>query len=398
MKYNMTWLMATMLLLALNPMPAAANELSGNISVEGTGFFQKALPADQGNGNLSVTIEPEYYHAWSSGADFTVTPFLRLDSSDSSSTGFDIRELHILFPGNGWELRFGSSKVFWGVTEFVHLVDIINQTDLSHNTDGEEKLGQPMVLLSLPSKLGVLDLFVLPGFRQRRFPGHAGRLRSHMVVDTDQALYESSRGRKHIDIAARYSRSVGPLDLGLSYFRGTGREPSLHPGHDPEGRLVLVPRYEQIRQTSLDLLLMTGSWTWKLEAINRSSHQQTFTSAIAGFEYTYFGAMGSQMDLGLVGEWVYDDRHDSATTPFQNDILLGLRLAANDASGTELLAGILQDATSESRVLQLEASRRFGDRWRVSLESRAFLGVEADDFLYDLRRDGYLRLSARIYF
>lgn len=36
------------------------------------------------------------------------------------------------------------------------------------------------------------------------------------------------------------------------------------------------------------------------------------------------------MDLGLVSELAYDDRGDSAATPFENDIMFGLRLAVND--------------------------------------------------------------------
>ena len=64
---------------------------------------------------------------------------------------FDIRELNYLLFGETWEVRLGVDKVFWGTTEFVHLVDIVNQTDLVEDVDGEDKLGQPTVNLSVPS-------------------------------------------------------------------------------------------------------------------------------------------------------------------------------------------------------------------------------------------------------
>ncbi len=64
------------------------------------------------------------------------------------STHWDIRELSWIHVGNGWESRVGIRKVFWGVTEGRHLVDIINQTDQVDQVDGEEKLGQPMINLS----------------------------------------------------------------------------------------------------------------------------------------------------------------------------------------------------------------------------------------------------------
>ena len=53
--------------------------------------------------------------------------------------------------------------MFWGVTESQHLVDVVNQTDLVENPDGEEKLGQLMVNLTVARSWGTLNLFVAPG-------------------------------------------------------------------------------------------------------------------------------------------------------------------------------------------------------------------------------------------
>ena len=116
-------------------------------------------------------------------------------------------------------------KVFWGVTEAVHLVDIVNQTDLVESLDGEEKLGQPMIDLSLIRDWGVVDLFVLPWFRERTFPSEDGRPRFAIPIDTHDPIYESSAEQHHVDFAARWSNSIGEWDIGLSYFYGTSREP-----------------------------------------------------------------------------------------------------------------------------------------------------------------------------
>ena len=59
----------------------------------------------------------------------------------------DIRELAYVHASDDWELRLGIRKEFWGVTEFQHLVDVINQTDGVEDFDGEDKLGQQMVNL-----------------------------------------------------------------------------------------------------------------------------------------------------------------------------------------------------------------------------------------------------------
>ena len=90
----------------------------------------------------------------------------------------DIREFlwtHIA-DSNAWELRTGIGKVFWGVSESQHLVDVINQSDLQTDIDGEDKLGQPMINLTLVKNYGNFDFFVLPGFRERTFQPDVGRL------------------------------------------------------------------------------------------------------------------------------------------------------------------------------------------------------------------------------
>ena len=72
------------------------------------------------------------------GCETRYSAVARLDSADSSRSHFDLRELNYLWLGDAGELSVGIGKVFWGVAEFVHLVDIINQTDLVENIDEEE--------------------------------------------------------------------------------------------------------------------------------------------------------------------------------------------------------------------------------------------------------------------
>ncbi len=194
---------------------AVAHELSGYVVVEGRLFLNDALFPDQKRDNASFAIQPEYYHEWESGSSFTFVPFARVDSADPERTHFDVRELNYLYLEDNWELRVGAGKIFWGTTEFVHLVDIINQTDIVENIDGEDKLGQPMVHLSLPRDWGVVDMFLLPYFRKRTFPGKKGRLRAAVIVDTDQARYENTDEERHLDFAIRYSHTIGDWDVGI---------------------------------------------------------------------------------------------------------------------------------------------------------------------------------------
>jgi len=381
--------------------PAQALELSGDVSVEGRLFAKDALYDDQKRNNGSIAIEPEFYHEWPSSPDFSFTfvPFFRVDSTDSERTHFDIRELNFFMAGDSWELRVGVGKVFWGVMEFVHLVDIINQTDLVEDIDGEDKLGQPMVHFSYLGDLGVLDLFLLPYFRERTYPGSEGRLRTPLVVDTDNPVYESGAEENHFDLALRYSQAFGWGDIGVYYFRGTSREPILIPSLNNKGKPVLLPFYDQIDQVGLDLQLVTGNWLWKLESLYRDETADDFWAATGGFEYTLVSIADTMIDLGLITEYAYDDRDNDATTPFQNDLLFGLRLGVNDAAGTELLTSISFDLDHSGSVLRIEASRRLTDNLKLFLETWSFIDLEeSQTYLYSIRDDDFARLQLFYYF
>lgn len=384
-------------LLIIYSFGAGAGQLSGRLTVEGRLFAKNPLYRGQTRDNASLTFQPEFYQDWENSG-FTFVPFLRIDSGDSKRSHYDIRELNMFWVGERWEVRVGIGRVFWGVTESQHLVDIINQTDLVESLNGEEKLGQPMINLSLPSDWGTFDFFILPYFRERTFPGRKGRLRFSPVIDTGQALYESKDKEHHLDTAVRYSHTIGDWDIGISHFRGTNREPTLLLGLDDEGDLILIPFYEQIGQTGLDLQLVIDEWLWKLEAIYRSGQgDEDFYALTAGFEYTFSG-VGGGMDIGVMGEWLYDERGEAATTPLDNDIMLGMRIALNDIASTQILMGIIQDYQNNSQMLTLELSRRLGERWKIEIEAFFILNPPSDDLLYGLRDDNHLRIDLAYYF
>ena len=389
---------AFMLVMAALAPRVLAHEFSGRIAAEGSVFFQDAQFPEQERDSVSVVLEPEYYHEWSGGSSVILVPFARVDSADPERSHVDIRELNVLWLADPFELRLGVGKVFWGSTEFVHLVDIINQTDLVESSDAEEKLGQPMLQLSVPFKWGVVDAFVLPYFRERTYPGRRGRLRSEPAVDTDNPTYESSAEEYHTDFALRYSHTIGDMDFGVYHFVGTGRDPTLVPTADGNGATVLVPFYEQINQTGLDLQWVVGRWLLKFESLYRTGHAESVFAATGGFEYTFVGVLGSGADVGLIGEYAYDNRGDTATTPYQNDVMAALRMSLNDAAGSTLLAGLISDAETSASIAIVEASRRIGSRCKLSLETRMFNHLSEDDPAYSLRDDDFVQLDLTYYF
>lgn len=391
--------MLTCSLLTANAVSAA--EWRGNATADYLWFAQDAAYPEQENSYVSASIEPEFFHDWNDGYDlFTFVGFYRKDQYDDQRTHGDVRELSWLHAGDSWDVTAGVSKVFWGVTESIHLVDIINQSDTVENLDGEDKLGQPMVKLSFTRDWGIVTAFVLPGFRERTFPGAEGRPRFAVPIDTDNAVYESSREQEHIDLALRYTHSIGEWDIGLAHFSGTSREPRFV----PSGSGSLLPLYELINQTSIDLQAITGSWLWKFEAINRSGQGKTFQSAAGGFEYTFVGVFDTNYDLGMISEYLYDGRDDTVTTspfsssPFQNDLVIGARLTLNDQQSTELLVSVIEDLDGNGSSYNIESSRRVGDSWKLSLEARGVSNIAQGSTMASFEKDNRIRTELAYFF
>ena len=385
--------------LALLAGAAPAAELSGYAGVEVRAFAHRAAFPAQREDDASFIARPELYHAWDGGAHgVVVTPFLRRDSADARRSHFDLREALYIRTGERWSLRAGVGQVFWGVTESRHLVDVINQADLVEDLDGEDRLGQPMVELTLRQGPGTLDLFVLPGFRERTFAGPRGRLRSEPFVDGHRARYESGAGQHHVDLALRWSHFFGDYDVALSHFMGTGREPRLLAERAADGSPVLIPRYEQVHRTGLELQATRGAWLWKLEAVHEGGQGPSHLDWVAGFEFTWFNLGGRGTDVGLLAEHLFDSRGSHAPQTFQNDLFVGLRLALNDAQSSELLAGVIQDLGGSGAVMSLEASRRLGERWRLEVEARSWSGMSRDDRQRSLTRDDHLLVRLLRYF
>ena len=373
---------------------AGAQELSGRVFVETRLFPENAQRNGVSGQNVSLAFEPEWYIESADGRQsLTVVPFLRLDQHDSERTHWDIREFAWEYIAREWELRAGVRKVFWGVTESNHLVDVINQTDLVEDLDGEAKLGQPMVSVAVIQPWGTVDLFALVGFRERRYFGDAGRPGLPFPLDPSGAIVEGG----DVGWALRWSHAVGLVDMGVSYFHGTSRDPRFLV-RDDLGQ-VLVPVYDEIDQTGLDLQLTQGGWLWKLEAINRAGQGPRFAAFTGGFEYTFANVRGKGLDLGVLAEYSFDERGRAALTPLEDDVFVGARLAFNDVQSTEVLAGAAVDRTSGASFVNIEASRRFGDRWTLDLRVRAFIAVPPDDlFLFGVRKDDYVQASWAFHF
>ncbi len=443
------WLAGCLLCAGLNlSLPAHSFESSSfetEINLELQVYTQDAAHSAQKDFYSGLTLQTQWYGEWDDGnQSLTVTPYGRFDADGSGRSHADFRELNWLGVFGSWEVLIGASRVFWGKTELLHLVDIINQTDGLENLDGEDKLGQPMLKTTWTTGTGNLQLFVLPWFRERLHVNEKGRFRSEPVVRDSRAMYQSGAEERHVDAAIRWEGWWDAVDYGVAYFEGTQRNPKFFPDALPP--TGLIPFYGQLKQFSIDAQYTAEGWLWKLEAVYRKEDnsalavtlpgvtavtpataailqgfgglgvspgssfggapvvsfvedQPEFAAATGGFEYSFYGVFGTGMDLGVVGEYMWDGRGKDAETLFQDDFFIALRLAGNDINDNALLAGVVVDLEYKSRFFSAEYSRRIGNSMKLSLEARVLDHVATEDrFAAVIERDDLIQFTLTRFF
>ena len=368
-------------------------EISGNIQGDYRYFKEEGLYPGQETEYFSTIFNPEIYIEWdNSNQLIQFEGFARLNQYDIEQTHWDIRELYYQNIIANWELSVGKKQIYWGFTESNHLVNIINQDDLLEGNGVANKLGQSMIHVSNYSEMGTVDVMLMRGFNPIQFPGYKGRLRPPFAVDYASTTYESEDGVDNTDLAVRWSHSVNTFDVGVSHFKGTSRTP-IFPG---SGIGNFAPHYELIDQTGLELQASLGSMLWKLEAIQRKSDRKTIRAYTFGGKYTLVTKSGC--DIGILAEYNYDNRGAESITGLNDDVFVGLRIGLNDEQSTSFLGGMNKDNENGTISYFAEASRRLGDSWKINMKAFGFKDVAENEFLYLLRKDGFVELSLVKYF
>ena len=261
-----------------------------------------------------------------------------------------------------------------------------------------------MAHLSWINSRGTFELFALPYFRERTFPGRQGRLRSTPLVDSEQSTFESAAKHQHLDIASRYSNSFDNLDIGLTWFEGTSREPTFTLGIDQFGSPVLIPNYHQIRQLGLDAQFVTGAWLlksdyyWREGELNAVSLEEDYFATVSGFEYILFNLFNTSLDVSLMFEGLFDSRNENANVATEKDLFSAFRITFNDEEDTTLLLGFFQDLNKSTRNIVFEAGRRVAENIYLEMESTFFLDIHKLDPQFTLSDDSYFEIKLLYYY
>lgn len=415
------------------------------------------------NYSYNSSIAGSVANSWSSSYHlFDLNLFARRDQRDANRSHADVREALLTVVLNSVEIQAGVGRVFWGVTEAAHVVDVINQDDFVENIDGEDKLGQPLTAIKWYSPMGEFAAYALPYFRSREFNADDARPQLSVPIYEEDEQFEDPKGKRHVDYALRWKHYLGPVDIGLSWFKGTARAPRLVPCYrsgtsranadgsssdtpncdidsgipdEPSGLLggLLVavndivallgigqssaeqataieaeirseispiPFYDQTEQVGLDIQYTVGPAALKLEAVVREQLGKEFLIADAGIEYTFSAIFGSDADVSIVAEYLYDERAEDERfiATFDDDVFIGSRIGLNDVADTQALGGVIIDRNHGSRIYSLEGTRRLSDSSLLSLEARFISQVGANDPIKLVEDEDNLRLTLSIFF
>ena len=435
--------------LALLPaLPAAADEftLGAEVMIDTRYFFEPNDFSKPGNDvyfDPSAAIQPTANYVFDSGVDsLRATLFGRFDPTDDGRTHFDVREAFYHHMGDGWDFLIGNNQVFWGVTESRHLVNIINQLDYVEDIDQEDFLGQPMVALSFFGDWGMIDLYAMPYFRERRFYETDARF-GYPIDVSEEDRFESDLEKWHPDFAARYRITLDNWDFGLSHFYGTSRanrfQIELRPPFDDlpfadeiEDQFItvedldaaeefleengidvaegfeeindiikLAPYYNIINQTGLEAVGVYDDLILKFEGATITGYQgDRIWAMVGGFEYTFNDVAESGIDVGLLSEYLFDNRDpdDAPFTPYNNDLFIGTRVTFNNVHDTNVLFGAIVDLGGGSTILNLEASHRIQDNMKLSLTGRGFAYTSEGDPIRFFDDNSYVELRLSVFF
>jgi hypothetical protein len=372
-----------------------AIEYNAELKSETRIFRESGLGSEQKRSDSAAIMKLELYHDLENGLDrFAFTPFLRAQMNDSKRSHFDIRELYWERVGNDWEIKFGIGQEYWGVTEFVHLVNVINQVDSLESVDEEERLGEFMLKYTRLSEVGQFDFFILPGFRPRAFPGIKGRQRTPFVLDSNDSSYESNHEERKIETAFRYSQTFDNIDLGLSLFHGIQRDTQVKYN---TLKNKMVPYYAVTTQFGSDIQIVIEDWLLKTEIMTRRIDSNFHKAITGGFEYSMIGIFDSGIDLGLIVEGSWQNKRDRYSF-FSDEIMFGHRLAFNNELSSDLLFGVIYDIYHHSSLLSIEASSRINNSLKINLEGRIYQRITNNDPLKVFENEDHINLAVTWYF
>ena len=351
---------------------AEIGEFSGWLNGQGRYYTETGESVEE-QAYPSAAFQINYSQTLSDSDQLIIGLFGRGDSVDDQRNYLDVREFLWLHQSDDYQFRLGVGQVSWGVNELFKITELINQKDRAE-LPFQRKLGQPMASVSFYWGDDLIELYTLYDVRDAWFPGEDGRLRYPILVDPNEQAYDRGKTGRW-DFAARWKTRLGDMDVGLSHFYGVTRDPYFIFNYDFADP-YLIPVYEKVNQTSVDLVYPWQDVLLKLEATYQTGSLEQFESVAAGFEYTFGGVFDSDLDLSWYVEAIWDSRDHIYASLFDHDVGVAARLAFNDARDSNLILGVVADYEYSEAFGYLFFTSNFGESWTLNVTGQYFMANE----------------------
>ena len=379
----------------------SANALDFSGEIDTSFFFYREKPkfveqdSDKFQSELAVVfhLNGEVFTKW----DLDSTFFLRHNPDAQKDIWGDIRELRFSGYKSNSSISAGVLTEYWGSLEANNPVDIINARDFIQDYEGDIKLGQPGLAYSRFEGNHQLDTFILPYARERALPEGRDRYRFNSF-DYASAQFEKNRYLPSLALRYKYTHEQGRL--AVSQYRGYTRSPEFIAETSPDSQEIeLIPKYQLINQTGLELEWLKAGAIFKAELIYQSGGPDSFFGTGTGVEREFPNILNSSMTFTPFFEVYYDNRNERAPiTAFDNDLYLGARVLFNDINDSKIQTNMLWDWESHAYFYELDASRRIGNDWLVSTAVTIPVNADDDPALSSFTEDERIMFKLRYHF
>lgn len=317
---------------------------------------------------------------------FNGLAFTNWDSTDDSRSYSNIRQANIYVNNNNFTFGLGVDTFFWGVSESINVVNVLNQSDIMESLDGKVKYGQTFVSINTRFSNGDFSFYYLPLFQEQSFPERP----SYGLAISKNAVFEHDKKRG--GIAARGLFYFDRLEFALSYFKGTRRS-ALLARHATE-MAVLTPYYIQTVNYLVDGVYIAEDFTLKFEAKTGLEQNAGFTTFNLGIEYPSYAFSKLVEEVIFIAEYAFDDRKLSAETHGQNDIFLGGKFNFGYSEQGNVRFLYSYDFDYRSQYAELSYEYRLNDYFRFKAKALKVLSApERDQRLYALSGEEFINLS-----
>ncbi len=243
--------------------PASNLDISGTAELTSRYTLDYDIPGDSPVSPVpSLDLTLDYT---GKNADVHATVSAEQDPGEDTPEG-SIDELYIRYYASGFDMEAGYMKVVWGPGDKIHSIDVLNSTDYSDfiNPDYiDRRRAEPMIKMNFSVNDGLLEAVYLPVFAPDTIiTGNEWQTAQATAIDaavTGGASVEDTADLEHSGFAVRYSKTIGPADLGAVYYMGNYRQPTVNPTD-------YSITYDRVQMVGVDGAGVVGGFNLRSEA------------------------------------------------------------------------------------------------------------------------------------